>query len=62
MHCLFTFPSSVQAISIPQETRAAVQLHMHHLKGDGQGVLIHTSPILLSGVLGAQRRLTHLLQ
>lgn len=22
MHCLFTFPSSVQAISIPQETRA----------------------------------------
>lgn len=44
--CLFTFPSFVQAISIPQETRAVVQLHLHYLKGDGQGVPIHTSPIL----------------
>lgn len=44
--CLFTFPSFVQAISIPQETRAVLQLHLHCLKGDGQGVPIHTSPIL----------------
>lgn len=61
MHCLYTFPSSVQAISI-QETRAAVQLHLHCLKGDGQNVPIHISPMLFSGVLGAQRTLRHLLQ
>lgn len=30
MHCLYTFPSSVQATSAPQETHAAV-------KRDGQG-------------------------
>lgn len=47
MHCLYTFPSPVQAISIPQETHAAVQLHLHYLKGDSQGVPIHTCPILL---------------
>lgn len=59
MHSLYTFPSSMQASSI-EETHATLQLHLHYLKGDVQNVLIHISPTLLSGVLGAQRALSSL--